>query len=501
MPRVRLGIRTDGPPLEPDGHPTYSEVIADNTALRVQLDALAKRLAALESANLTLSADNAQLRARVGMNSRNSSKPPSSDGYAKPAPKSRRVRSGKKPGKQPGAPGKFLPQVEDPDAVIEHKPDHCASCGETLSGAPVTKVIRRQVYDLPPIEAFITEHRAQRRRCRCGCETTASFPNEATGPACYGPNLRALVCYLVVRQHIPIGRVAELMRDAYAIPVSPGTIVAMVNEGAGMLAGFLASLKDQLRGAEVAHADETGMRVESTLHWVHSVSTKLATLYHLDKKRGSLAMEHMGVLTHFRGVLVHDGWPPYRTYRAITHALCGAHHLRELDAAAEVKGQGWAKDMAALLSGTYLRVLDLKEAGALAFCPEELAFIEGAYAAIIAAGHLANPPVPPSGRQGPPRRSPAANLLARLDDHADEALRFATDFRVSFDNNEAERQVRMLKVQQKISGGFRTTAGAHTWLAVRSYVATTMKNGLNPLNALQALMVGDPWMPIAPDSG
>ena len=238
-----MGIRTDDPPLEPDGQPTYAEVVADNTALRVQLDAFATRLAALESANLTLSADNLQLRARLGMNSRNSSKPPSSDGYAKPAPKSRRVRSGKKPGKQPGTPGKFLPQVEDPDAVIEHKPDHCVDCGETLSGAPVTKVIVRQVYDLPAIEAFITEHRAQRRRCRCGCETTAPFPTEATGPACYGPNLRALVCYLVVRQHIPIGRVAELLRDAYAIPVSPGTIVAMVGEGAGMLAGFLASLE------------------------------------------------------------------------------------------------------------------------------------------------------------------------------------------------------------------------------------------------------------------
>jgi hypothetical protein len=319
MPRVRLGIRTDGPPLEPQGPPTYGEVVAANTALRVQLDALATRLAALESANLALSADNLALRARLGMNSRNSSKPPSSDGYAKPAPKSRRVRSGKKPGKQPGAPGRFLPQVEDPDAVIEHKPDQCADCGETLVGAPVTKVIRRQVYDLPAIEAFITEHRAQRRRCQCGCETTALFPSEASGPACYGPNLRAAV--------------------------------------------------------------------------------------------------------------------------------------------------------------------------------------QGAYATIIAAGHLANPPEPPNGRQGPPRRSPAANLLARLDDHADEALRFATDFRVSFDNNEAERQVRMLKVQQKISGGFRTTAGAHTWLGVRSYVATTMKNGINPLNALQLLMAGDPWMPIAPDSG
>jgi len=175
------------------------------------------------------------------MNSQNSSKPPSSVGYSKPAPKSRRSRSGKKPGKQPGAPGKNLPQVDDRDTIVPHAPDHCEHGGESLADAPVIKVTRRQVYDLPSIEAVITEHRAERRRCHCGFETTAAFPDEATGPACYGPNLRALLCYLVVRQHIPIQRVAELRRDAYGIPVSSGTIVAMVKEGAAALKGFTAA--------------------------------------------------------------------------------------------------------------------------------------------------------------------------------------------------------------------------------------------------------------------
>lgn len=455
----------------------------------------------LAAANLTLTADNARLRARLGMNSKNSSKPPSSDGYTKPAPKSRRRRSGKKPGKQPGAPGKNLAPVTDPDEIVNHTPDHCEGCGDDLGDAPVTGEVRRQVFDLPPVEVRTVEHRAERRRCHCGHETSAPFPPEATGPTCYGPNLRALVCYLVVRQHIPIKRVAELMSDGYGIPVSTGTIVAMVQEGATRLDAFLASLRDQLAGADVVHADETGLRVEASLYWVHSASTAKLTLYHIDKKRGTPAMDAMGVIQHLSGVLVHDGWSSYRKYTAVSHALCNAHHLRELDSVAEVEGQGWATDMVALLADTWHRVLDVKEAGATLFSATELLSIRAAYATIIAAGHVANPAPPPSGKRGRTKKSKAANLLERLDIYADDVLRFATDFRVSFDNNEAERQVRMVKVQQKISGGFRTKAGATAWLAVRSYLATVMKNGENPLGAMQRLMAADPWMPIAPDSG
>jgi len=461
---------------------------------------LAAKLDELSAANLTLSAENAELRARLKLNSKNSSKPPSSDGYAKPAPKSRRRRSGKKPGKQPGDPGKNLAQIEDPDVIVNHVPDHCERCGNSLVGAAVTGVIRRQVFELPPVKVVVTEHRAERRKCGCGCETTAPFPAEATGPACYGPNLRALVCYLVVRQHIPVKRVAELMRDAYGIPVSTGTIVAMVTQGAAMLEDFLASVRDQLGHAPVAHADETGLRVEASLHWVQSVSTKFLTLYYVHKQRGTKAMDAMGVLATLTGVLVHDGYASYRMYTAVTHALCNAHHLRELDAVADVEGQGWATDMVALLSDTWQRVLDVKESGAGALGAEELVSIRTAYDTIIAAGHVANPPPPPSGRRGRTRKTKAANLLERLDKYADDVLRFAADFNVSFDNNEAERQVRMVKVQQKISGGFRTKAGATAWLAVRSYLATVMKNDVNPLGALQRLMVGDPWMPPASDS-
>jgi transposase len=458
----------------------------------------------LAAANVILTADNARLRARLGINSKNSSKPPSSDGYAKPAPKSRRRRSGKKPGKQPGTPGKNLAPLADPDEINDHTPDHCEGCGDDLSDSPVTGEVRRQVFDLPPVVVATVEHRAQRKRCHCGHETTALFPPEATGPTCYGPNLRALVCYLVVRQHIPIKWVAELLADGYGIPVSTGTIMAMVHEGAARLDAFLASLRDQLARSDVVHADETGLRVEASLYWVHSASNAELTLYHLDKKRGTDAMDAidaMGVLEHLSGVLVHDGWSSYRKYTEVEHALCNSHHLRELDGVAEVEGQGWARDMVALLADTWHRVLDLKETDATSLSATELASIRTAYDAIIVAGHVANPAPPPSGKRGRTRRTKAVNLLGRLDLYADGVLRFTTDFRVSFDNYEAERQVRMVKVQQKISGGFRTKAGATAWLAVRSYLATVMKNGQNPLGALRRLMVADPWMPPVADSG
>ena len=298
--------------------PSYEELSEELSSLRTTV---AEQAAVIEK----LTAEIAELRARLNMNSRNSSKPPSSDGYAKPAPKSRRVRSGKKPGKQPGDPGRHLAQRSDPDATKVHPPSTCERCGSDLSDAEVTGRVVRQVFDLPPVALFCTEHQAERRRCRCGAETTGTFPSEASAPSCYGPALRAYVCYLVTRQHIPVARVAELLRDTYGAPVATGTIVAMVQEGAAMLEEFLARVKELLIASDVAHADETGLRVEAHLQWVHAVSTTDLTLYHLDTERGTEAMDAMGVIEHLRGVLVHDGWASYRTYENLIHGLCNAH--------------------------------------------------------------------------------------------------------------------------------------------------------------------------------
>lgn len=442
-----------------------------------------------------------ELKARLAMNSRNSSKPPSSDGYAKPAPKSRRTRSGNKPGKQPGDPGRHLSQRDIPDATTIHTPTTCEGCGNDLSNAEVTGTIRRQVFDLPPVALFCTEHQAQRRRCSCGTTTTGLFPPEATAPACYGPALRAYVCYLVTRQHLPVARVAELLADSYGASVSTGTIIAMVREGATMLDSFLAQVKDLLVGSAVVHADETGLRVDSGLSWVHSASTNALTLYHLDAKRGRAAMDTMGVIEHLQGVLVHDGWTPYRTYTNVTHALCNAHHLRELDAVTETTSQQWASDMAGLLAHTWQSVLDAKADGRDRLDDTELDQIRQTYRTIIAAGHAANPPPAPTGKRGRPKRSKPGNLVLRLDHFADDVLRFATDFNVPFDNNTAERDVRMIKIAQKISGGFRTSDGAQAFLAFRSYLSTATKQGINLLDALQQLFDATPWTPTVQPAG
>ena len=481
----------DGRPSREDLERRVGELEAENAELRALVVAQA---ALIEK----LTVEIAELRARLDMNSRNSSKPPSGDGYAKPAPKSRRRRSGKAPGKQPGDPGRHLAQRADPDATATHSPGTCGSCGKDLCDAEVTGTTRRQVFDLPPVALFCTEHRAERRRCSCGATTTGEFPAEATAPACYGPALRAYVCYLVTRQHIPIARVAELLADTYGAPVSTGTIISMVREGAAMLEGFLAQVKDLLIGSEVVHADETGLRVQARLRWVHSASSPDLTLYHLDAKRGTAAMAAMGVLEHLRGVLVHDGWVPYRHYDQVTHALCNAHHLRELDAVAENDAQGWAKDMAGLLADTWQIVLAAKAEGRSALAHDDLGRIRGKYRAIIAAGHAANPPPIPTGLRGRPKRSKAGNLVLRLDLYAQDVLRFATDFAVPFDNNTAERDIRMVKIAQKISGGFRSFEGAEAFLAFRSYLSTAAKQGVNLHDALQRLFAGNPWMPAGP---
>ena len=268
----------------------------------------------------------AELKAKVEMNSRNSSKPPSSEGYTKPSPKSRRVRSANKPGKQPGTPGKHLPRRDRADEVVTHEPVVCSGCGHSLHSAAVVGEISRQVFDIPPGVLSCVEHLARRRRCSCGTGTSGEFPAWVSAPTCYGPNMRAYVCYLVTRQHIPIGRVAELLSDTYNATVSTGTIVAMVNQGAGMLEEFLTELTVLLGDSPVVCADETGLRVAAKLHWVHSASTGGLTHYHLDTRRGVDAMTNAGILHLLDGVLVHDGWTPYRHYTNVAHQLCNAQY-------------------------------------------------------------------------------------------------------------------------------------------------------------------------------
>jgi transposase len=444
----------------------------------------------------TLQARVAELERRLGKDSSNSSKPPSSDGLRKPSRVERRgaERATRRPGKQPGAPGAHLAQVAQPDQVVEHVPDRCGGCGADLADAPVVGVQVRQVFDTPQLRLGVAEHRAERRRCACGTTTAGGFPAYVRAAACYGPGVRALVCYLCIHQHLPVDRAAQLLSDVLGAPLATGTLAAVVGEGAAGLAGFIKVVRERLAAAPVAHFDETGARVAGRLHWVHSASTSLLSLFTVHAKRGKQAMDAAGVLPDFCGVAVHDGWAPYWRYEQVTHALCGAHLLRELEAITDEPGQGWAAGMAELLVDVKL-VADQARAAACAWVDDEArARLRGRYRRLLGDGQAANPP-PWSGPRRCLRRSPAGNLLARLDRHGNEVLRSLDDTRVPFDNNQAERDLRMVKLQQKISGCWRTLDGATAFLTLRSYVSTARKHKMNPLAALRQLFEGQPWLP------
>lgn len=439
----------------------------------------------------------AELEARLGKNSRNSSKPPSSDGLAKPAPKSLRRASGRKPGKQQGGQGFRLEPRAIPDQVRVHAPGECRGCGAGLADAPVVGTETRQVFDLPVIELLAIEHRAQRRECGCGVVTRAPFPVEATAPTCYGPGVAALATYLLGRQHLPVERAAECLEEAFGAAVSTGWLASLLPSAAARLDGFLAIAREQLAAAQVAHFDETGGRVAGRLHWIHVACTDTWTLFHLDAKRGKTAMDAAGILPSFAGVAVHDGLAAYRRYEQASHGLCNAHHLRELAGMAELTGQAWTTELAELLVELHIAVELAKVAGRTKLPARRLASFGKRYDALIAQGKQLNPPPPRTGKRGRPALGPAGSLLARLETHRADVLRFATDFAVPFDNNQAERDVRMVKLQQKISGGWRSDTGAHAFLDVRSYLSTARKNGQSAMTVLRDLFKGQAWIPAA----
>lgn len=473
--------------------PTYDEL----AVLVVELSAR------LEEANARLAEANAriaELEARLGKNSSNSSKPPSSDGLDKPPPRSLRGRSGKRPGGQAGHRGQTLCRVAEPDRRERHEPACCRGCGAGLAGAAEAGLERRQVFDIPPIRVGVTEHQLVKRRCGCGTVTTADAPEGVDAPVQYGPNVAAIVVYLYVGQFLSKDRTATALAELFGTPISAGTVAAMTARAAAGLDAFTGQVRARLADAEVAHFDETGLRVAGRLHWVHSASTGKYVLITVHERRGVEAMDAAGVLPAFTGIAVHDGWSPYDTYGQATHARCNAHLLRELQAVADHHaasgGEGawcWAAQAADTLR-TMKRLVDEALARDGTLNSLDLARMTGAKHAFRSAARLGI-------KATAARRSELEkehNALARrlLDKH-DDHLRFTIDARVPFDNNPAEREIRMIKIRQKISGCLRTLTGAQQFCTIRSYLATTAKHGLGLLDALTRLTNRRPWLPSA----
>jgi transposase len=432
------------------------------------------------------------LEARLNKDSHNSSKPPSSDGFNKPPPKSLRPSTGRKPGGQPGHPGRTLTFSETPDQTVPHIPTCCRGCGASLETAPIVGEERRQVLDLPPLALVLTEHVAQTRRCCCAQTTTAAFPAQAEERVQYGPRIKALTVYLQDYQFLPFDRCRQFAWDVFGASVSTGTLSAFRTEGAALLEPSTRAIRAALIAAEVAHFDETGARVAGQLHWIHSAGTETLTAYTCHPNRGKRGSDAAGILPFFTGRAVHDAWCSYGQY-ACLHALCNAHHLRELTALAEA-GQVWAQTMLQLLLAIKAGVARAKERRQSCLHPLLQARFEGRYRQLLKQGYRANPApaTPPKDKRGRPKQTPARNLLCRLERQRLEVLAFMYDFAVPFDNNLAERDVRMVKVRQKISGGFRTLEGAQVFCDLRGYLSTLRKQGKNILAALDSVFRGCP---------
>lgn len=478
---------------------------SDGEAVGVEelLARLAERdavLAKRDAVIVALTARVAELEARLGKNSRNSSKPPSSDNpFVKPPPRSLRGpagSSGRRPGGQPGALGARLEPVapEDVGQRVTHCPAACGGCGADLATAPVVGESVRQVLDVVPARVEVTEHRVEHRRCPCGLLAKAEFPPAASAPTCYGPGIRAAAAYLMGRQHLPVQRTAEVLFDLYRVRVSTGWLASVLPRAEAMLAGFATAVADRLAAAPVAHFDETGAVVADELMWVHVACTDQLTSYHLATGRGRNSADLGHVLPRFAGTAVHDALTSYRGYD-VAHGLCGAHHLRELTGLAEATGQAWPTQLGELLVHMHRAAVAARTAGREYLPARQIAEFRARYRALIAQGWELNPPPPPTGKAGRPKLGPVGSLLRRFEKFEDDVLRFATDLEVPFDNNQAERDLRMIKLQQKISGSWRSQSGATAFLAVRSYLSTTRKQGHGALDVLTDAFTGNAWTP------
>jgi transposase len=451
--------------------------------------ALVAQIKALSAQVEALTAEVADLKGRLALNSQNSGKPPSSDGLGRPKPKSRRQKGLNATGGQTGHRGHTLKKAAQPDHIETHlPPSHCDACHRPLPDAVVVE--SRQVFDIPPLHHEVTEHQVLEARCTCGKVHRGEFPTEVAAPVQYGPRIKAAVVHLTHHHMMPVARSGALTGDLFGLPMSDATVLAINEEARALIAPTVTAMGEAMKTVPVAHADETGMRVAGKLFWLHVLATSAMTWIGSHMNRGKKAFDAFGILGVFAGTLVHDGWKPYRDL-ACTHALCNAHHLRELTYVFEEMKQDWAKRLIDLLVAACHEVA--ASDGPLAV--DRIAYYRTTYAEILAEGAAVNPRAPPSGRRGRTKQSKALNLLDRLRTHAEDVWRFMTDHNVPFSNNTAEQAVRMPKVKQKISGGFRTQAGLETFCTIRSYLATLHKQGANLFHALTLTFQGTPPQP------
>jgi transposase len=445
-----------------------------------ELELLEERVEALEN--------------QLSKNSHNSSKPPSGDGFGKRT-RSLRTKSERRSGGQGEHPGTTLEWREEVDWVVEHPVEQCCGCGASLKHEAVERMIVRQVHDLPPLQLQVSEHQAEVKCCPvCGMENQGRFPKGVCHPVQYGAGVKGMMVYLMEGQLLPSGRTVAVLDEVFGAAVSEGTLYNARAQCFEAIEPITTAIHTHLQKATVEHFDETGMRVNGKLWWLHVACTDGLTYYFVHPKRGKAAIDEMNILPQFQGKAVHDSWVSYGTYEGCRHYLCNAHHLRELTFIFERYQQPWAFQMILLLCTMKHQVDEAKATGQSALASEQILEFEQRYQVLIEQGGAANPPPLPVKTRGRIKQSPPRNLLHRLNQQA-AVLGFMHDFTVPFDNNQAERDLRMMKLKQKISGGFRSHEGANMFCRIRSYLSTLRKQGIPVLDAVVSLFMGDPVFP------
>lgn len=485
--------------ISEDPHITISKSVFDGILSR--LGALEDRNEFLERENKRLEGDNSRLQSRVSeleaqlkKNSSNSSKPPSSDGLAKKTSKeikNSRERSGLKPGGQAGHSGSTLEMSQTPEHEIKHYPDLCKECGgSSFSSGELSK--RRQVVDIPEIRLETTEHQVFSCRCtQCGAEQSGEFPAEISRPIEYGTRIKSFCVYLNIYQLIPYARLQELLKDLLGHQISPGSIGNFIAKCWKKLNPYEMKIVQMLLNAMVLHSDETGMRRTGSTHWVHVICNELLTFYRIHPKRGSIAMDAIGILPNFKGTVVHDRFRTYFLY-LFMHALCNAHILRELKFLYQNQGLVWARQLSKLL----ISANKMKKSGGLT---PDFARQTAENFDLIVLRELdevrSQEPLPRKGKRGKQPKTEEHRLLEALAENKENFLRFLFDPDVPFDNNLAERALRMIKAKQKISGCFRSDEGGDYFCRIRGYISTLKKNDMPVLKHIQNAFMGNPFIP------
>ena len=460
--------------------------------------ALQAQVAGLVAANAQLVSQVQDLKSRLAMDSHNSSKPPSSDGFKKPPkPPNLRGKSGKRSGGQKGHAGCTLQPVSKPHHRVMHAPQACSGCGHSLDNADVVGRDIRQVYDLPVLQMEVTEHEVVTCVCpHCQALNQGKFPVNVTQPTQYGPRFMGFLTYLNQYQLIPLARTQECAGDLFGHQPSQATIISAVASCAKLLEPVEKAIKKAITKSRVVRFDETGMRVAKLLHWIHTASTPMLTFYSCQAKRGREAFTKIGILEKFKGTAVHDCLSSYQDPKfTCTHSLCCVHLLRELLGLWEGKRQTWTQRMSALLRALKRAKESTQASGQSALDTGLLQRYRLAYRKIVARGLIKNPAPERTGKRGHPANGKARSLLLRLEKHEEAVLRFAIDFAVPFDNNLAERDLRMVKLRQKISGCFRSEDGPSNFCTIRGYISTLRKQGIDVMTALCKVFTGNPGRP------